>query len=281
MSFLKVKRKCEEDARELLVLASKKSKLQNICNDAPIFELRSAAVDEKDINDVIHKTIQNRDIKKREFDIEKIRRQMRAENSKRTKNNRFKVLSVLRKLDIQLEEPSVPVIIDVIDDGEKNENQNGYVYDLYYSSTNVDVSDPNFANNYCLHEVDNQWDYEQETDDEEAAEDDDDSNDENNWRNDYPDEEEQSIESGGDVDEDLGERMTRTHLFSNSDYSLSSDELDEDIGVNLYERKSRDEYFDYYDEIASDVSDSTWITEDSVYLLQLFKLNFRCKYLLM
>lgn len=242
MSFLRLKRKNEEDPKDLLIL--KKHKLQD--DNSPVFELTNSSVSQEDINNVIVNTLKNRTFKNRQFDIVKSRERIRTENIKHTKNSRFKLISILRKFDDSVPEVSVP-IIDV-NDGEESEHQNNYVYDLYYSNASLNLNDPDFADNYSVHEFDdNKWDIERETDSD-LAEDEDDSNDENNWRNDYP-EDESSMRSDDD-EEYLCHRMKKTQI--SSDYSLSSDEYDEDI---FSPRVEKEKYLNYYDDIASDASD--------------------------
>lgn len=242
MSFLKVKRKCEEDPREVLILANKKFKLQEISDKVPIFELASSAVEEKDINEIIKKTVNDHDVKTPKCNLEKLRNNMRKDNKEQQRSNRYQLYTAPRKLEVSALDQSVPVI-DVLD-GE-GESQKDYVYDLYYSSMNIDVTDPDFSQNYVLHEVSHgyDWDHQFESEDEENAPDDDDSNDENNWRNDYPDEEESSEDES---DEDfLSRKMRRTRI--SSDYSLSSSDFD------AYDDSH--EADDYFDEIGSDSHD--------------------------
>ena len=238
MAFLRVKRKCEEDPKEVLILASKKHKLQDISDHVPIFELARSLVKEEDINDVIAKTIKSHDIKSPKCNVEKLRTHMRTENEERIKNNRYHLYAALRKLDDTTSEEEAVPVIDVLDDGTtESEDQSDCVYDLYYSSTNVDVTDPDFIKNHVLHEISDEYDWngQFESEDEVGASDEDDSNDENNWRNDYPDEDSSDEES----DDSLAKQMRKTRFFS--DGSLSSSDYDE---CAYHDRE------DYYDAVA-------------------------------
>ncbi len=227
MSFLRIKRKSEEDPKDAFILAGKKTKLEDVTRDSTVFELTSTAVQEKEINNLINETLAHRpDLRSRAFDLEKVRDKIRAENQQHAKRSKLKILNHIRKIDETVKHESETVkhesvpVIDVTSDTEKDENHNEYVYDLYYSDKCIDVTDPEFEKNYCIREVDDLFCINSSMeDDEEQNEDEDDSNDENNWRNEYPDEE------TDDSDAYLSYKMRETHL--NSDYSLSSDGYDE------------------------------------------------------
>lgn len=243
MSFLKVKRKNEEDPKEVFILASKRSKLQDV-SDVPVFELTNSCVQGEDIDTVINNTIKNqKGIKTRTFDLEKLRTKLREDNAERARENKLKVLNHIRKLDGSSTEVSVPVI-DLSDD-ETDENGNKYVYDLYYSSTIVDFSNPEAIKDYCLREIDDELYMKEGSDEEFSIDDEDDSNDENCWKNDYPDEIDEEDEDPATF---LSRQLKKSHL--NSDYSLSSSEFDDDDEHDHYRSpKSKD---DYYNEVISD-----------------------------
>ncbi|XKL67339.1 hypothetical protein PGB90_002830 [Kerria lacca] len=255
MSFLKIKRKHEEDPKEVFILACKKTKLEDLVDLRSIFELTDSAVEEHNIQNVMKKTIENhQNLKLRKYNLEKIRNKMRINNLEYSYNNKLKTLNCIRKINSFQEEQGIS-IIDIIDDTEKDENHQQYVYDLYYSKTCVDVNDPNFINNYYIQEV-NELCIAEEPDvsDEDEDEDEDDSNDESNWRNDYPDEKDSDSYSNISEDEYLSSKMQKTYLSSK--YSLSSDEFDEiiDDSYNTNENHKLNKDFDYYDEVASDTN---------------------------
>lgn len=234
MSFLKVKRKNEEDPKELFVLASKRSKLLDN-GEVPVFELTNSCVQGEDIDTVITNKIQNRSsIKTRTFDLEKLRSKLREDNAERARENKLKILNHIRKLEESSTEESIAVI-DLSDD-ETDKNGNKYVYDLYYSSTFVDFSNPEAIEDYCLREIDDELYVKEESDGEFFNDDDDDSNDENYWKNDYPDEIDEEDEDPAAF---LSRQLKNSHL--NSDYSLSSSDFDEDVERN-----------DYYNEVVTD-----------------------------
>lgn len=247
MAFLKVKRKCEEDPKEVLVLAHKKCKLQETSDQISIFELASSAVQEKDVDDAIIKTVKYHGVKSPKCDLEKLKTRMREDHKERNKRSRYKLYTATRKLDDADPDLSVSVI-DVLngDDATQNEEQNEYVYDIYYSSSNVDVMDPDFTEKHILHDVqdDYDWDHQFESENECDAPDEDDSNDENNWRNDYPEEESSEDTSPIEDDDYLSKEMSKMRIPS--DHSLSSSD---------FEYHYCDEDYEYYGEIASDDND--------------------------
>ncbi|KAK7597753.1 hypothetical protein V9T40_009978 [Parthenolecanium corni] len=244
MSFLKVKRKNEEDPKEVFILASKRSKLED-ASQVPVFELTNSSVQGEDIDSVINNTIKNHaSIKSRTFDLEKLRSKLREDNAERARENKLKVLNHIRKLDSSSTEESIPVI-DLSDDSDTDENENKYVYDLYYSSTFVDLSNPETIKDYCLREVGDELYTKEESDDEFVNDDEDDSNDENYWKNDYPDEMDEEDEDPAAF---LSRQLKNTHLHS--DYSLSSSEYDEDIERDYYCSSKCEN--DYYNEVVSD-----------------------------
>lgn len=226
MSFLKIKRKNEDDPKEVFILASKRSKLDDI-DEVPVFELTNSCVEGKDIDNVINDTIKNHtSIKTRTFDLEKLRSKLRKANAERAREDKLKVLNHIRKLDDSSTEESVPVI-DLKDDLETDENGNKYVYDLYYSSTSVDFSNPETIKDYCLREIDEEF-HEEDESVESVNDDDEDSNEENYWKNDYPDE-----CSGSDEDpEDFLSRKFRSTRLS--EHSLSSDDDYDEYKVDVY-----------------------------------------------
>lgn len=74
-----------------------------------------------------------------------------------------------------------------------------YVYDLYYAKNNEIHLDLLYPNNFTINSLDIQFDENIFEEPEEFYEDDEDSNDEGNWRNDYPDEDE-DIDNEDDQD---------------------------------------------------------------------------------
>lgn len=264
MSFIQLKRKSNDDPKEILVLASKKKKIENIKEDASIFEFAGTVVQKEEINHVIGKKIKEiRDPKVKKFDLEKITSQLRTEHLQRSKHSRLQVLNCMRDVDENAEndEKSVTVIDLSNDDENSCKNEQGeYVYDIYYSQSGIDANDPDFVKNYAVHEVNGVWQDANSDEENDVVEDEDDSNDESNWRNDYPDEDDYGLDSN---DEDDCEYMTRKMEKTNlSEYSLSSDEFDEDIrneilGIPRKTRFKKSGGIDYYDEVVSDESDSS------------------------
>lgn len=158
MSFLKLKRKCEDVPKEILVLSCKKNKLDNDETDASVFEFTGTVSEEKDINDVIHKTIEgNRDVKARTFNLEKIRSQLRSEQLQRTKLNRLKLQNYFRNVNEDQEEKDAITIIDVLNDeksSSETDKSDVCVYDIYYSEKSIDKD---LLDDYSIHEVNDAW----------------------------------------------------------------------------------------------------------------------------
>lgn len=258
MSFLRLKRKINEDPKEILVLASKKKKIENIQQDASIFEFTGTTSQKDDIDGVIATKINDiRDTQVKKFNIDKITDRLRSEHLQRSKHNRLSVLNCIRKIEDDKPEKSV-TIIDVSSDESSHTEQDSVVYDIYYSKTNVDIKDAQSIEDCEVHEINScTWeDANSSEDDSHGMDDEDDSNDENNWRNDYPDEDNDLDSDEEDEFESMSRRLKQSRL---SDDSLSSDDFDEGINDDLFgthRRRRKNSDIDYYDEVVSDESDS-------------------------
>lgn len=260
MSFLRLKRTITEDPKEILVLASKKKKIENVQQDASIFELTGTTSQKDDIDGIIAtKANDIRDSQVKKFNLEKITNQLRSEHLQRSKHNRLQVLNCIRKIE---DEPEKSVtIIDVTNDDESSSStEQDYVYDIYYSKSGVVIDDSQAIEDCDVHEINGcTWAEDANSSEEEnnGVDDDDDSNDENNWRNDYPDEDYDLNSDEDDEFEALSRRIKQSRL---SDDSLSSDDFDEDINDDLFgvrrRNHNRSDDIDYYDEVVSDEPES-------------------------
>ncbi|XP_046675631.1 probable RNA polymerase II nuclear localization protein SLC7A6OS isoform X1 [Homalodisca vitripennis] len=255
MAVVRVKRHCNEEPIDALLLACKRRKTEND-NLTSVFKF-AATVDNQDEN--VYKyipkayTLEQAESSYKKHKISNITDKLRAENRLFSQHSRLKVVNCFRALSEtdSLEDGTTQTasdhsltIVDIeslpttssesskhstISEVDLDKKPEKYVYDIYYAP-DCKLDEKMMDNPISCHPLDDLVfeDYSNEVYD--VEEESDDSNDENNWRNDYPDEDPDSI---GEDDMKLacqlgGLNMSDTH-------SLSSDAGEEDLVYGIDE----------------------------------------------
>lgn len=215
-TVLRVKRRLEENPQDALVLMCKRIKTDSEEISPSLFVFRGT-VDSQETTQVKN-VLPKIDIKQQKINAAEIIKKMRAERKEVTTENRYKLLNCSRGVkEDSNEDSNVYNFIDL----QKTDDKEGdviYAYDLYTSyKKEFDVT---MIDNIVSVETEILLDsYQDPFSSDCECDDDDDSNDENNWRNEYPDSEQSSIEL-----EDMINAMANVDMEE-----LSSDEGEEDI----------------------------------------------------
>uniref|UniRef100_A0A1B6DHM4 Probable RNA polymerase II nuclear localization protein SLC7A6OS n=1 Tax=Clastoptera arizonana TaxID=38151 RepID=A0A1B6DHM4_9HEMI len=217
MALVRLKRSFDEEPIDTLVIAYKKRKEDS--QETSVFKFATTLNEKEDVFQHYPKVIDLADSKKlfKQKHVSNITDKLRKESRLCSKNNRLKLVNLLRE---SLERDSGDsqsfsevTLLDVeknftSDDNHKADEKledvkdTSYVYDIYYTSKTLNDFDITTTDSeISCHVLDSELILENYRDDayaaEESQEDDDDSNDENNWRNDYPEE--------GQDDDSIGE----------------------------------------------------------------------------
>ncbi|XP_047987593.1 probable RNA polymerase II nuclear localization protein SLC7A6OS [Leguminivora glycinivorella] len=210
-TILRVKRHLEDNPQDALVLMCKRMKTDVEEVSPSLFVFRGTVDNQETANvkDIVPKT----DAKlKSTHNVTDIIDKLRKERKVASSGNRYEVVNCHRGLKEASDE------FDLVDLERKDQKEDEqYAYDLYTAAKqDFDISMLDNLVSIEHYETDLIFgtyrdNGEQSSDD---ADDDDDSNDENNWRNDYPDEEEDSID-----EEDMVRAVERCGIESD----LSSD----------------------------------------------------------
>lgn len=243
MALLRVKRRQDEDAIDVLLLACKRQKTEDPSFSTVFKFAGTVEGKEEDVN--VHfsnaKEAFNsgKSFRYQKRQVSDITEKLKAENKLFSKNNRLKVINCFRTGD---EEEKELTVVDIENQPQQITNEapkdscssasteEQYVYDLYYSSGNFD--DLLMENVLSAHAVDEDLLFgdflDKDEEEDYVMDDEDDSNDENNWRNDYPDEE--SDDSKSSINERhimLAMQMKNVNLDGEYESDLSSDQEDE------------------------------------------------------
>lgn len=245
-AILRVKRRNEDEPLEALVIACKRFKAnEDEAAKEPVAALPQKTVlkfagtlqnQEDNVVEHLAKTLSKDELKssfkKHPVDIRAKARQMTKEASL---TNRYKVVNLNRSLDTSgvQELDKTMTLIDVEDlmscstkTESTDENENKYVYDLYYAETGTDIYPDDLVH---VHPLDQElvFDTYRDCHVEEQCESED-SNSESNWRNDYPD----SDYTGDSIDEDdmraAVKNMQLEDDSSDSDFVYALDKEDVD-----------------------------------------------------
>ncbi|XP_014214565.1 probable RNA polymerase II nuclear localization protein SLC7A6OS [Copidosoma floridanum] len=253
-AILRVKRKKDDEPQDAFLISCKRAKVEDeaAVTEQPLTALvKFAGTVEKTEDCVVEhitkslsKNYLKANYKQHLVDVtQKIREKTKQESNE----NRFKVVNNIRSIDSVLAGPLDEDVVNIIDIEDTkvdtdDKNDDGFVYDLYYTQTKEDLTVDNLLSVLPIEEeelvFEDHYRDERERDGETS-----DSNSESNRRNEYPD----SDDCNDDVDEDddndsIGETAIRRALQRigiDEDDDLSSD--DEDFVYGLDE-KDVDEY---------------------------------------
>ncbi|XP_047117374.1 probable RNA polymerase II nuclear localization protein SLC7A6OS [Schistocerca piceifrons] len=257
-AILRVKRRCDEDPHEALLLSCKRLKHDETpeSNSHSYTALLQFAgtinTQEENVAQHILKKSKKSIPRTSKKHVTNILEKLRAESKQISQENRFKVVNCFRALNTADtdDEKSPPTeaagsgekegsqMITVVDieksPPERNKDHTtpseitnpssedkNYVYDLYYTEK-IDFDDMLLDTQLSIHPMESElvYDVDEEDDKSQLEEEDSDSNDENNWRNDYPD-------SDNSINED--DMMLAMQMDDmNIDNELSSDDGEED-----------------------------------------------------
>ncbi|XP_039282269.1 probable RNA polymerase II nuclear localization protein SLC7A6OS [Nilaparvata lugens] len=218
MAVVRIKRRCNEEPLDILLLTCKKRKTDvEESQKASLFKI-AATVNEQD-DKALHfahqfKKDAEQKIKKGNDKFKKVVDKLRKEHKVNSENSRLKVVNCYRALnEAELlptddgkekidPDPGGLTVLDVETCQESQEKateasasvaEGTYVYDIYYTADGSDLSDVQIDHELSVYPMDSDLSSylcaDIDVSDSEAPDDEDDSNDENNWRNDYPDEE--------------------------------------------------------------------------------------------
>ncbi|XP_044731195.1 protein PFC0760c [Chrysoperla carnea] len=285
-AIIRIKRRIEENPLDTLILNCKRFKYdENIVQDTSTNaddDTNSSKTDstlfkfvgtlDKAVNPLKYlKENRKINIKQQENEEEKLNKiidKIKTEQKDLSKQNRLKIINCHRALNNfddnddefikKLEESVSPlstVIVDVESElatskPEKEQNNNEFVYDIYYSTNNKQFNHNNFSFD-LLHSIeplddiifnDDKYRNNEDDDDELLMSDDSDSNDENNWRNDYPDDEEfdNMIDNGVDQN-DNDDDVEFLNNIMKSKFKISNDRNQDTCELSSTDD---DEYYD-------------------------------------
>uniref|UniRef100_A0A1B6G230 Probable RNA polymerase II nuclear localization protein SLC7A6OS n=1 Tax=Cuerna arida TaxID=1464854 RepID=A0A1B6G230_9HEMI len=255
MAVVRVKRHCNEEPIDALLLACKRRKTEND-NLTSVFKF-AATVDNQDEN--VYKyipkayTLEQAESSYKKHKISNITDKLRAENRLFSQHSRLKVVNCFRALSetdsvedgtTQTASDHSLTIVDIeslpttssesskhstTSEVDRDKKPEKYVYDIYYAP-DCKLDAKMLDNPISCHPLDDLVfeDYSNEVYD--VQDESDDSNDENNWRNDYPDEDPDSI---GEDDMKLACQLGGLNMSETN--SLSSDEGEEDLVYGIDE----------------------------------------------
>lgn len=258
-AILRVKRRCDEDPHEALLISCKRQKQDETAENKSLSYtalLQFAGTintQEEDVAQHVLKKSKKPIPKTSKKHVTNILEKLRAQSKQTSQENRFKVVNCFRALSTADTEDKKSQITEAAESGEKEGSQiitvvdieknplernkdhttsseiaepssedKNYVYDLYYTEK-IDFDDMLLDTQLSVHPMETElvYDVDEEDDDKSQLEDEDsDSNDENNWRNDYPD----SDNSINEEDMMLAMQMDDMNI----DNELSSDGGEED-----------------------------------------------------
>ncbi|XP_014286415.1 probable RNA polymerase II nuclear localization protein SLC7A6OS [Halyomorpha halys] len=269
MALLRVKRRRDEDAIDVLLLAYKKQKTEDP-SFANVFKFAGTVEGKEEdvkvhVNNAKEAFDSGKSFRYEKRQVSDITKKLKAENKLFSKNNRLKVINCFRTGENEEEKELTVVDIEnqpqqITNEAPKDScslasTEEQYVYDLYYSSGNFD--DLLMENVLSAHAVNEDLLFgdflDKDEDDDGVMDDEDDSNDENNWRNDYPDEE--SDDSKSSIDEHhlrLAMQMKNINLDGEYESDLSSDREDEAL---IFSEDHRGDYYYCTSPTESDDSD--------------------------
>ncbi|XP_014249736.1 probable RNA polymerase II nuclear localization protein SLC7A6OS [Cimex lectularius] len=260
MAFVRVKRRPEEDPIDVLLLAAKRLKTEDEEPLTNVFRFLTTVEKDKDIKEHLEfakHLVPKKKVHFQKQDVSSITEKLKAENKLFSHDNRLKVVNCFRAIPHDEEQgesdqrkaytivdiESIPFKCEESKDSSSSNASSStteqYLYDLYYTTAPGDFNDLQLEHTLSAHEVDEKLlfgDYiaDKEEEDNNQMDDEDDSNDENNWRNEYPEDENSSI----DEDDMLCAVKKIKHLNLNGEYSsdLSTDDFDDDLiyGVEDY-----------------------------------------------
>lgn len=284
MALVRIKRRAQDDPIDVLLLTCKKFKADDETPVTKVFKF-AATVNEEvgDIKSHLSRAAgeSKTPLKYRQNEVTSITDKLRAENKLFSENNRLKVVNCFRAIDsnVEVENPRECVdgkpltIVDIeskpssTHEEPKDSNsselpsltEEQYVYDLYYSRVG-DFDDLQMENLLSAHEVNERLIFADYLDNESNkdgsdCDDDDDSNDENNWRNDYPDEDDDSelYSSMDEEDRKIAMAIGEMKIHGDLDSDLSSDREDEhliyciDERLGYHQALSDESLSDFYD----------------------------------
>ncbi|XP_060869685.1 probable RNA polymerase II nuclear localization protein SLC7A6OS [Metopolophium dirhodum] len=276
MSFVRVKRRHNEDPFNSIVVSHKKLKTigTEFRRDC-VFQFAATLKDENENLSQILKEVRE------ESSVKELTKKNKNKNIndvvEHSKAERLKLVNTLRAV----KQDTVPIeeidgknseikVVDFVKQVEENGKplidegiSIDYVYDLYYASNNdnksIDIQDID-----SVHGLDSDNFYnicrniDSSDNDSSHCEDDDDSNDEGNWRNDYPDEDEMDNDEN-DYCQNLVSKSKQWNI--NDESSSDTDENIEDYDLRFARYKERvkaEEHFFY-----NSVDESSGSTNDS------------------
>lgn len=238
-AILRVKRRCNDERKDALVIACKRSKtteneIENAADVTPVTAYVKFAGtitnQEEDVVEHLVKTLGKEELQANyKQHVVDIKRKTRENIKQQSMEGRYKVINCRRSLDtsnLEQLDDKVTTVIDIEDsiscsaskDAEPAKPEE-FVYDLYYTETGDDVIIDDFIS---IHVLDQEFVFDtyrdrNECEDEFTSED---SNSESNWRNDYPDTE----SSDSSIDEEDIKRAVRRHFMDDEDSDSSEDD---------------------------------------------------------
>ncbi|XP_034947039.1 probable RNA polymerase II nuclear localization protein SLC7A6OS [Chelonus insularis] len=244
-TVLRVKRRNSFEPLNTLVIACKKQKISDDkCAETSdsedvttVLKLAGTVQTQDDVVKQIAKTLSKDQLKENyKQNITNITAKNRIQARENSKQQRYKVISCFRSLnsDLQQLDEKGMTVIDVEDSvsctatKSSSDQDNDYVYDLYYTKTEEGIEPENFISVYTPGE-DLVFDHHRESPNNSDIFASEDSNSESNWRNEYPD----SDYSNGSIDEDdMREAVMRVKIEGEG--SDLSDEDDHNDGEFVY-----------------------------------------------
>lgn len=238
-AILRVKRRCNDERKDALVIACKRSKtteneIENAADVTPVTAFvkfaGTIANQDEDVVEHLVKTLGKEELEANyKQHVVDIKRKTREKIKQQSMESRYKVINCRRSLDtsnLEKLDDKVTTVIDIEDSVSCSASKDAepakpeeFVYDLYYTETGDDVIIDDFIS---IHVLDQEFVFDtyrdrNECEDEFASED---SNSESNWRNDYPDTE----SSDSSIDEEDIKRAVMRNVLDDEESDLSSED---------------------------------------------------------
>ncbi|KAL4705054.1 hypothetical protein ACJJTC_004553 [Scirpophaga incertulas] len=226
-TILRVKRKIEDNPQDALVLMCKRVKKDTEEISPSLFVFRGTVNNQE--NDIVRNVVPKTEIKlSTKHSVNDLIEKIRKEKKKVAQEYRYEVVKCSRGLKDIVE--SCEEMIDLVDlqrpTDEKSDVQ--YTYDLYVAAKQEDFDVSMLDNLVSIENYESTLIFGSHRDNglapsDDEQEDDDDSNDENNWRNEYPDTEDSSID-----EEDMIKAMNKCDIEDDLSSDTGEDKIYED-----------------------------------------------------